>query len=295
MIRVGTSGWSYADWEGIVYPREKPAGFHALAHLARFVDCVELNSSFYAPSNPRHAERWVELVKDLPNFRFTAKLLSDFTHGPAPERGAAAWAARARLWSAGLAPLVEAGRLAAVLVQFPVSFRDSAAARDRLQRLSSRFGSYPLVAELRHRGWFTPEARAFLGAHGYSLAHIDLPAHADHPPEWHEPTGPIGYLRLHGRNSQEWFRRGAGRNDRYDYLYQAEELAPLVKKAWRIAGATDTTLVLTNNHFEGQALANAIEISAALKGGVVPAPAELVARYPQLETCTRAVGQLGLF
>lgn len=295
MIRVGTSGWSYADWEGIVYPREKPAGFHPLAHLARFVDCVEINSSFYAPSNPRHAERWVELTREHPEFRFTAKLLSDFTHGPAPQVGDENWATRAGLWCAGLAPLVEAGCLDAVLAQFAVSFKDTVLARDRLERLASRFGPYGLVAELRHRSWFTAEAREFLSAQGYSLAHIDLPAHDDHPPDWHEPTGPIGYLRLHGRNSGEWFRREAERDDRYDYLYGPEELAPLVKKARRLAGETDKTYVLTNNHFEGQALANALELSAALQGEAVLAPAELVARYPQLEANTRTVGQRELF
>ena len=68
MIRVGPAGWSYADWEGRAWPRSKPRGFHPLAHLARFVDCIEINSSFYALTDPAHCARWVDLVADRPDF-----------------------------------------------------------------------------------------------------------------------------------------------------------------------------------------------------------------------------------
>ena len=64
MIRIGPAGWSYPDWEGVVYPRRKPKDFHPLRHLARYFDCVEINSSFYGAPVPRNAEHWAELVHD---------------------------------------------------------------------------------------------------------------------------------------------------------------------------------------------------------------------------------------
>src|SRR5262249_13674532 len=118
MIRVGPAGWSYPDWEGIVYPRRKPKGFHPLRHLARYFDCIEINSSFYATPAARNAEHWVELVADRPRFRFTAKLQDVFTHErlSADERELDA---QVRAFHDGIAPLAAAKKLAALLVQFP--------------------------------------------------------------------------------------------------------------------------------------------------------------------------------
>ena len=124
---------------------------------------------------------------------------------------------------------------------------------------------------------------------GYSLAYIDLPAAHDHPPPWHEPTGPIGYLRLHGRNSATWFAERAGRDARYDYLYCRAELGELGARAQRIARVHDETFVITNNHFEGKAVANALEILSELRGGIVDGPAELVRTYPRLAPVVRVV------
>jgi uncharacterized protein YecE (DUF72 family) len=296
VIRVGTAGWSYADWEGRAWPRAKPRGFHPLAHLARFVDCVELNSSFYALPDPRHCARWVELVAGHPCFRFTAKLHRDLTHA---EDGRALEPLAGRLLDA-LAPLIEAGRLSALLAQFPLGFRNGPPAVERLEALAALLGRVPLVLELRHGSWFGPEALATIERMGWSLAEIDLPPPPRGSRAWHPPAevprvGPIGYLRLHGRNSACWFDPRAGRDDKYDYLYDAAEIAELTARARRLAGGRDETYVVTNNHFAGKALANALELSAALRGARVPAPAELVAAFPRLRATTRVEGQQGLF
>ncbi|HVS19295.1 MAG TPA: DUF72 domain-containing protein [Planctomycetota bacterium] len=296
MIRIGTAGWSYADWEGRVYPRSKPRGFHPLAFLARYVDCVELNSSFYALPDPRHVESWVRLVETRPAFRFTAKLSGALTHEHATDVAQASSAFRA-----ALAPLAKAGRLGALLAQFPLGFRDGPATRERLQRLHEGLVGLPLAIELRHASWFEPGALVFLGGLGdWSLAEIDLPeppagSRARHGPRQAPHLGPIGYLRVHGRNQAAWFDPRADRDQKYDYLYDESEVAELARRARRLAGSRDETYVITNNHFGGQALANALELRALLTAERVAAPADLVRSFPRLERTTRSDGQQELF
>lgn len=294
MIRVGPAGWSYTDWEGRVYPRHKPRNFHPLAYLARFVDCIEVNSTFYAQPRAEHSKRWAALVADHADFRFVVKLFQGFTHKPVPE-DPAAWQAEADTFTRGVAPLLEARRLSAVLVQFPVTFQHGAREVRRLGRIRALVDVAPLVLEVRHQSWFTPPALDTIRGLGYSLAHIDMPPAWNHPPTWHAPTGHIGYVRLHGRNSREWFRRGASRDERYDYLYEEGEIREVVSKTTRIARESEETFVVTNNHFGGQAVANAIDVLALLKGAPVPAPRELVESFPHLAAITLVEGQGRLF
>ncbi len=294
MIRVGPAGWSYTDWEGRVYPAHKPPGFHALPYLARFFDGIEVDSTFYAMPRAEHARRWASFVAPHPSFRFWVKLHRDFTHAHGQEEDAAL-EMHGRTFRDGIEPLVRARRLEALLAQFPVSFLFGKGEVRRLGRLRALFDPLPLVLEVRHASWFTPPAVDTIRGLGYSLAHIDLPAAWNHPPAWHESTGPIGYLRLHGRNSTQWFREGAGRDDRYDYLYGPEELDSIAHRATRIAAEHDTTAVVTNNHFSGQAVANALELLHILRGEPVPAPHEIVESFPRLRASVRIDGQQPLF
>lgn len=299
MIRVGPAGWSYPDWQGIVYPAPAPRGFDPLAHLARLFPCIELNSSFYAPPGAEMAERWSARVAPCAEFRFLAKVHRDFTHTSAPAEGPDdPWPAAAASFLAGLAPLERDGRLAALLLQFPAGFARNPANARRLERLNELFaapGRRALAVELRHRSWFVPAALERFSALGLAVAHIDLPAAPEHPPVWHEPTASLGYLRLHGRNARTWFQPGVGRDARYDYLYGPAELDELAARARRLAGATDETFVVTNNHFEGQAVANALELRSLLEGTPPAAPIELQARFPRLRVGTRPQGQGRLF
>ncbi len=292
MIRVGPAGWSYADWEGIVYPRPKPRGFHPLAHLARFVKTVEINSSFYALPQSAHAAHWAELVAHDSEFRFTAKLHQDFTHSAQPLDQ---YEHAVGEFHAGIEPLIRAKKLSALLAQFPIGFRFEPASVKRLEDLRARFTRVPLVLELRHRSWFEEQALDIIRQLGCSLAAIDLPAAANHPPADHPTPGPIGYLRLHGRNSSTWFSRDAGRDQKYDYLYTPAEIVQQTERARRLAGGHDETFVVTNNHFEGKAMANAFELLAALTGKQVQAPRTLIERYPQIAGVTRPDGPAELF
>jgi uncharacterized protein YecE (DUF72 family) len=294
VIRVGPAGWSYPDWDGRVYPPHRSSGFHALSFLAPFVDCIEINSSFYALPRAEHAANWTRLVAAWPPFRFVAKLHRSFTHEEEPA-DPEVWDRAARSFLDGISPLERARKLACILVQFPTSFLFGAAQVRRLGRLHSLLAGRALVLEVRHHSWFSPPALDTIRGLAYSLAWIDLPAAWNHPPDWHAPTGPVGYLRLHGRNSSTWFASEATRDDRYDYLYGRDELRALADKARRIESETDETYVITNNHFEGKAVANALEISALLRGAPVPAPAELVRAFPHLADSVRVEGQGELF
>ncbi len=291
LVRVGPAGWSYPDWEGRVYPRPHPRPFHPLAFLARYVDCVELNSSFYALPQARHAARWADLVADHASFRFLAKLHRSFTHEVAVEVDDTG----VRAFKEGLAPLAAAGRLAALLAQFPVSFHRTTTGRERVHRLADAFHERPLVLELRHRSWFTPESLEELEHLGVGLAHIDLPVARDHPPTAHPTLGPIGYVRLHGRNDRTWFDPKAGRDERYDYLYRHTELVEIAERIREVAAHGRETYLVTNNHYGGQALANALELRGLLDGEPPLAPETLVQSFPHLRRITRPMGQQRLF
>lgn len=293
MIRVGPAGWSYPDWETRVYPRRKPRGFHPLAFLSDFVGCVEVNSTFYAMPVLRHCERWALHVERHPSFRLAVKLHRDFTHGDdAPRESRERQAAT---FLSALEPLCAAGRLGPILAQFPASFTRTPQAEARLRGISEWLGPVQRVLELRHRSWFDEDGQALVARLGYSLAHIDLPTAEHHPPGWHAPTSRLGYLRLHGRNRTTWFDPRAGRDQRYDYLYSPSELSDLLERIRRLAAETDETYVITNNHFAGQAVANALELLAELGGAPVPAPAELVEAFPHLRAVTLPRGQQPLF
>jgi uncharacterized protein YecE (DUF72 family) len=291
LIHYGVAGWSYDDWVGPVYPRRKPKGFHPLPYLAQFIDLMELNSSFYALPRPDYAARWVELLEPHPGFRFTAKLHQGFTHGGLEDLRADAAAA----FRLGLSPLEEAGRLLALLVQFPVTFREGAQGWERLERIRALFDVETLVLELRHRSWFEAEAQTRLRDLRYGVAHLDLPAARDHPPGAHGSLSGPGYLRLHGRNAKAWFDAKAGRDARYDYRYGRDEVRALAARLRGVEQGSEKALLVANNHFGGQALAVALEIKAEIQGGAPLAPAALLEAYPDLRGRVRTVGQQSFF
>jgi uncharacterized protein YecE (DUF72 family) len=108
-------------------------------------------------------------------------------------------------------------------------------------------------------------------------------------------TSRVGYVRLHGRNYENWFGANVSPADRYDYLYSLEELEPWVDKVKRIAIESEETFVVTNNHFRGKGVVNALEMKALLEGEKVPGPASLVEEYPRVKESIVVSGQATLF
>jgi len=280
MTRIGPAGWAYKDWSGVVYPAPKPKGFHELSFLAGYFDTIEINTSFYRPVSAKAAASWLERILANPRFRFTAKLWRGFTH----ERNASS--ADEQVFKDGLRPLFDAGRLGALLLQFPWSFRNTAENRTYVAKLRERFGEYPLVLEVRHASWSEPGVVSLLEELDLGLCNIDQPLFKRSIQPTGLVTSPVGYVRLHGRNYQAWFTESRYQGERYDYLYSPEELAPWVDRIQAVEQTARETYVVTNNHYLGKAIVNAFEMSSILTGEPVTAPEELLARYPELEAYT---------
>lgn len=276
MIRVGVAGWDYEDWKGPVYPVPAPRGFDPLAWLSGWFDLVEVNSTFYRPASARTVRSWLARVEGRPDFRFTAKVWRRLTH----ER-AALTAADVRSAREGLELLAGAGRLSAALLQFPWSFKREPESRAWLRDVTAALSGLPLVLEVRHASWDVPELFASLAAQGIGFVNVDQPLFRGSLGPTAVATARVGYVRIHGRNVRDWFRSGATRDERYDYLYTREELAPWAARAREVAAAPGVTdvCVVTNNHFAGQEVVNAIQLRSMLDGRRVEAPATLFARH----------------
>jgi uncharacterized protein YecE (DUF72 family) len=203
-IRVGPAGWSYPDWAGYAYPSPKPKGFHEATYLAEFFDTIEINSSFYNPIRAEHAAGWIGRVAANANFMFTAKMWQRFTHEPNPS----ALNPRVedeKLVRAGFDVLRDAGKLGAVLLQFPFSYHRTEETFAYLDGVLKRFADYPLVVEVRHATWNSPEVFELLRKRGVGFCNIDQPLIGKSLEPSARATGPMGYVRLHGRCHDTWF------------------------------------------------------------------------------------------
>jgi uncharacterized protein YecE (DUF72 family) len=290
---VGTAGWSYEDWEGVVYPTAKPRGFHALSYLPAFVDIVEVNSTFYRPAPPAMVRSWLKKLEGRPGFLLSLKLYQAFTHA---REGFGQKDVDDVRQAADLVQIQ--GRLAALLVQFPWSFRNTPANQEYLRRLLGTFAGYPLAVEVRHAGWDDPAYYGLLKEHGAAFCNIDQPVIGESlGPSAVSTTPAFAYVRFHGRNYENPFREEAGRNDRYDYLYAKDELEDWVARIKDLGRKSGRVYIITNNHYRGQAMANALQIRNMITGEKVDVPGPLLEKFPVLREIVRAIraGQRGLF
>jgi uncharacterized protein YecE (DUF72 family) len=278
-LRVGPAGWSYPDWSGFVYPSRRARNFHEATFLAQFFDTIEINTSFYQPIRPDHAASWIDRVAANPSFLFTAKLWQRFTHEPSATAG------DEHAVRAGFDVLLEAGKLGAVLLQFPFSFHRTAETSAHLSALLKRFADYPLVVELRHASWQTQDTLDFLREHDAGFCNIDQPIIGNSLKPAAQSTSPVGYVRFHGRRYDTWFSDDPKlpAHERYNYLYSPEELKPWVNRIQEVQKHTRDTYVVTNNHYQGKAVVNALQLLSILKGTKLKMPDDLRQHYPQLE------------
>ncbi len=278
-LRIGPAGCSYPDWSGYVYPTHRPKGFHEATFLAQFFDTIEINTSFYQPIRPEHAAAWIDRVAANPAFLFTAKLWQRFTHQPS------ASAEDERAVRAGFDVLRAPGKLGAVLLQFPFSFHQTPETTAHLSALLERFADYPLVVELRHSSWQNQPTLQLLREHHAGFCNIDQPIIGNSLTPTAESTSPLGYVRFHGRRYDTWFSDDPKipAHERYNYLYSLEELAPWVARIQNVQQHTRDTYVVTNNHYQGKAVVNALQLLSILKESKLKVPDELRQHYPQLE------------
>lgn len=287
-LHIGTAGFSYRDWEGLVYPADlKKRKIHPLEYLAQFFDACEINTSFYGHIRPNVGRDWCRKAAAVnADFLFSAKLYQGFTHSPRGTKppspfNLAVDPEEEKLAREGLDSIAEEGKLGAVLMQFPISFKNADDTRDYLFRLIERFKRYPLVLEIRHASWNDPDLLARLAEQGVGFCNIDQPRLGASLRATEHVTSGVGYVRLHGRNYKEWFQAD-NRNDRYNYLYKPEELKPWAEKIRGVEQKSEKTFAITNNHYKGQAAVNALELKSMLSGRKVKAPETLVKAYKDL-------------
>ena len=311
-LRIGTSGWNYptgrGTWNGIFYPpaRGRPKGFDELAFYASHFNTVEVNSTFYGQPRAEVCRGWAERTPD--DFEFSVKLYQKFTHPKMyKQRVAKALASETspdddsnREWldaiagpnaadldefRRGIDPLANAGKLGALLAQFPPSFKQTAASRDYLTALLLALRGYQVAVELRHRTWSDDldATLTLLNEFQSAWVQIDEPKFQLSIRQNYLPNvRGFYYMRLHGRNVAQWWHHDKS-EDRYNYLYSAEELQEFVDTADASRRLVKKMYLYTNNHFSAKSVANAAMIEQQLgepvEGEYSPA---FIEHYPQL-------------
>src|SRR5262249_8602498 len=290
-------------------------GFHEATYLAQFFDTIEINTSFYAPFRPEHAAQWIDRVAANSRFLFTAKLWQRFTHDVLPTVPPSL--EDEKQVRAGFDVLRDAGKLGAVLVQFPFAFHYSAESVTYLLELLKRFADYSLVVEVRHASWKTEVFFALLRERGVGFCNLDQPVIGRSLEPTAIATSPVGNVRLHGRRYDTWFSDDpeTPSHERYNYLYSRQELEPWAERTREVAAAASnfalpadagahsredkpreaklrskgsnrprSTYAITNNHYLGKAAVNALELISILKGTKIEIPEPLRHQFPKLKS-----------
>ncbi len=286
-ILVGSCSWTDPTLIacGRFYPPGVTSAEARLRHYAGKFDIVEVDSTYYAPPSVRNSELWVARTPD--DFVFDVKAFAWLTHHAAtPDRlpdwlrdrlpddlrGKRSVYARDvgerelelvwRLHREALAPLVEAGKLGAVLFQFPPWFIRSHDNRDYLRSLPERLPGWPLAVEFRGGGWLEDESVAatlrLLEEAGLAYVAVDEPqGFPNSTPPLVAATAPLAVVRLHGRNADTWESRTGAASDRFKYLYSDAELAEWVPHVRELAARAPAVHVLFNNNYEDWGMQNA--------------------------------------
>jgi uncharacterized protein YecE (DUF72 family) len=285
-IYIGTSGWSYpkgeGTWKGHFYPSGK---INELEYYSQFFNTVEINSSFYRPPNPGYVYNWVKRVPW--DFLFTVKLWQKFTHPKMYEEATGEAAAISQddvdLFRRSLEPLARYGKLGALLAQFPPSFKNDGFGRQTMEAVIKTFNEYRLAVELRHRSWSDDENTArFLRENNVTWVQIDEPKFRSSIAVEVPVTSDMAYFRFHGRNAEMWWRGDS--ESRYKYLYSSDEINELAEKVQVASEQTNLTFALFNNHWQGYAPRNAIDLQKTLQLPFIELPVQTALQDDEVET-----------
>jgi len=255
----GTAGWSYPDWNGIVYPKPKPKTFNPLHFLAKEFNFVEVNTTFYRTPSLKLTSGWVKKTEALPKFQFWIKILQNFTHRLTLNNF------EVRQFKQSLTPLIEAGKLTGLLAQFPYSFKLNQQNLSYVYELRKAFAESTLAIEFRHQSWNQDEVLDLFKSNEIIWVNIDQPVISYSLPLTTHFTHPaITYFRLHGRNAKSWFSN-EGRDARYNYDYCASELNLIATQINKLKNMAKKIFISGNNHFQGSAVKNLIALKKILK------------------------------
>lgn len=252
---IGTSGYSYQDWLGTVYPPGTPSKDFLRLYAQQFV-LVELNFSYYRQPDARTVERMVHVTPD--DFQFSIKGHKTLTHELNGDVEG-----ESRIFKDGVRPLIEAGRLACVVMQFPYSFHYTKTARTYLDKLCRTFKDVPLAVEFRNDEWQRDSVYKGLESRQVALVNVDEPLLPGLPRPTAIVTAPHAYVRFHGRNAANWWN---GDNaSRYDYSYSEDELSEWLPRVKQMGDKATSVMVLFNNHFQGKAADDARKLKEMLE------------------------------
>jgi uncharacterized protein YecE (DUF72 family) len=306
-LRIGTSGWSYPSgrgtWNGIFYPPTKgrPKDFDELAFYAEHFNTVEVNSTFYGQPRVNVSKSWAK--RTPADFEFSVKLYQKFTHPrmfeetlrrsmrtPSGHDAAIRELVKPNTadldeFRRGIEPLAAAGKLGALLAQFPPSFKSGVAEREYLIHLLHALRGHPVAVELRHSSWSDAFAETIdlLNDAKAAWVQIDEPKFRFSIRQNRLPNVKgFYYMRLHGRNAQQWWKHDKS-EDRYNYLYSADELQDITETAAAAKQLVKKAYLYTNNHFSAKSVANAAMIKQQLGEPIEGEyPPEFAAAYPDL-------------
>ncbi len=299
-ILIGTCSWADKTLlESGWYPPEAKTPEDRLRFYAQQFPIVEVDSTYYGFPAERNATLWVE--RTPADFTFDVKSYALFTHHPAAQRSLPKDIREAlppavqekrnvyyrdvppdlrdELWGrfvSALLPLDSAGKLGAVLFQFPPWFLPGRDGRDCILEAKERLGQYTMSVEFRNNLWLSERNQertlAFLSENVIPYVCVDEPqGFRNSVPPIAAVTAPVALLRLHGRNAEMWGKKGIGAAERFDYLYREEELAEWLPRVHRLAEEAREVHVLFNNCHRDYAVQNARQIAQML-GAAGPRP-----------------------
>jgi uncharacterized protein YecE (DUF72 family) len=244
-IRIGTSGYSFQDWRGVFYPSDLPNARMLDLYMLHF-RTVEINATYYGMPRP---SVMAGMARKAPaGFDFMVKVPASFTHKREDLNADRDQFLRC------IQPLVAAEKLSGVLAQFPFGFRFGVNQLEYLQIIRDVVAPIPLFVEFRHESWMNRPMHDRLKEWGIGYVSVDEPSLPGLVPPHAFATSNIAYVRLHGRNADQWWHGGALR---YDYRYTEKELQEWGAKVDRLSQKADTTYVFFNNCHQGHAVMNA--------------------------------------
>jgi uncharacterized protein YecE (DUF72 family) len=294
-IRVGTAGWTDPTLTapGVFYPPGVTTPAARLHYYASRFPMVEVDAPYYALPTPRNAQLWAERTPD--DFVFDVKAFSGMTGHPVEiarlpkairEALPKELAEKPRvypkdlpaeivdeIWATfrgALQPLVDAGKMGAVLLQYPRWHVPNRLGRETLEDARARLPDVKLAVEFRNRRWLAPTVAdrvlRFLGDHDMSYVVVDEPQGlaSSVPPVTAVTSSDLAVVRMHGRRGDQWERRGATVADKYRYLYDQEQIEEWAPKVAEVARQAKETHVVFNNCYGNYGTTNALELTAAL-------------------------------
>lgn len=297
-ICVGTASWTdrTITAPGVFYPVSATTAEARLRYYASQFSMVEVDATYYALPAARMAEYWVDRTPD--DFVFNVKAFALLTGHPAETNRfpadiraelPAEVAAKSRVyakdlpgsirdavWAAfreGVAPLQRAGKLGAVLLQYPPWFLPNAETKAAIVEARDRLEGLPCAVEFRNRRWFTAQTTErtlrFLSDNALPFVAVDEPQGLDSsvPPVVEVTSPTLAVVRMHGRRGDLWERPGVSTVERYRYLYDAHELTEWVPRIQALAGKATATHVVFNNCYANYGTTNALEMQALLQPG----------------------------